>query len=262
MTATGDRVEGGYARIGDLDMYYEVHGAGHPPLLLLHGGLSSIEASFAKVLPHFAGTRRVVAVEQQGHGRTADRDRPLSFERMADDTAALLRRLGIEEADAFGYSDGGIIALGMAIRHPGLLRRIVVAGTNIDNDGLEPEVLRMFRTAGPKDMPASLRAAYERVAPDPGGWPGLVAKVMRLAVDFPGWKPEDIRSITAPTLVVVGDTDIVRAEHAVAMFRMLRRARLAVLPGTGHGLRLDDPGWLLAMVDEFLDAPMKRGRAG
>jgi pimeloyl-ACP methyl ester carboxylesterase len=262
MTATGEQAAGGYARIGDLDMYYEVHGAGRPPLLLLHGGLETVGTSFGKVVAHFARTRQVVAVEQQGHGRTADLDRPLSFERMADDTAALLRHLGIEGADAFGYSDGGNVALGMAIRHPGLLRRIVVAGTNYDNDGLEPEVLRMFRTARPEDMPAGLREAYERVAPDPGGWARLVAKVMKLSAEFPGWRPEDIRSVRTPALVVVGDTDIVRAEHAVAMFRLLPRARLAVLPGTGHGLRLADPGWLLAMVEEFLDAPMRRGRPG
>lgn len=238
-----------------IEMYYEIRGTGRP-LVLLHGGLTTIETSFGKALPSLAQTWQVIAVEQQAHGRTADVDRPLSFEQMADDTAALLRRIGIQQADFFGYSDGGNVALGLAIRHPGLVRKLAIAGTNYNNDGLYPEILEFLRHANAEDMPSELRDAYTRVAPRPEDWPTLVAKVARLGVEFQGWRPEDIRSIEAPTLVMIGDADIVRPEHAVELFRLLPHAQLAVLPGTDHGMRLDQPEWLLSMLTAFLDAPM------
>ncbi len=115
-------VKGGYAPVNGLEMYYEIHGAGQP-LVLLHGALSATGTSFGKLLPALAATRRVIAVEQQAHGHTADIDRPLSYEQMADDTAAALRHLGIERADVFGYDDGGNVALGLAIRHPAMVDR-------------------------------------------------------------------------------------------------------------------------------------------
>lgn len=246
---------GSYASVNDLEMYYEIHGTGRP-LVLLHGGLTTIDTSFGKALPSLAQTWQVIAVEQQAHGHTADIDRPLSFEQMADDTAALLRHIGVKQADFFGYSDGGNVALGIAIRHPDLVHKLAIAGTNYNNDGLYPEILEFLRHANAEDMPAVLRGAYTRVAPKPEDWPTLVAKVARLGVDFQGWRPEDIRSIKAPALVMIGDADIVRPEHAVELFRLLPHAQLAVLPGTDHGMRLDHPEWLLSMLAAFLDAPM------
>ncbi len=261
-----ERAPGRYATVSGLDMYYEVHGAGRP-LVLLHGGLMSIDSTFGRILPSLAQTRQVIGVEQQGHGHTADIDRPLSYEQMADDTAALLRRLQIERADLFGYSDGGIVALSMAIRHPGLVRKLVVAGANYNNDGLYPEVLEFMRSAWPEDMGPEAAELYAGAAPHPEQWPVLFAKEMELGREFAGLSPEALRSIEAPVLVMVGDSDAVRPEHAVELFRLLGggvagdiaglpRAQLAVLPGTTHLSLLERSDWLFSMVTAFLDAPM------
>jgi pimeloyl-ACP methyl ester carboxylesterase len=243
-------------------MYYEIHGAGRP-LVLLHGALMTIEG-FKELLPSLAETRQVIAVEQQAHGRTPDIDRPLRYEQMADDTAALLRQLGIEQADFFGYSMGGGIALQIAIRHPDLGRRLVVAAANYDPAGYYPEVLEGIQDLKPEDFAGSpWLEAYARVAPNPEDWPAL------LDLWFEGWPREDIASIAAPALVIVGDSDVVRPEHAVEMFRLLGggvpgdlagppRSRLAVLPGTTHVTLVDRADWLTAMVTEFLDAPMPK----
>lgn len=174
---------------------------------------------------------------------------------MVDDIAALMRHLNIKQADVFGYSDGGNVALGIAIRHPDLTRKLVVAGTNYNNDGLYPEILEFFKHATPEDL-GDLRDAYPRVAPNPEDWRTLVAKVMKLGVEFKGWRPEDIQSISAPVMVMIGDSDIVRPEHAVQMFRLLPHAQLAVLPGTNHDAISERPGWVLSMIAAFLDAPM------
>jgi len=243
-----------YAFVNSLKMYYEIHGAGRP-LVLLHGGLTTIDSSFGEILPILANTRQVVAVEQQGHGHTADLDRPLTFEQMADDTAALLRQIEIESADFFGWSDGGNIALQIALRHPSLVRRLMISGTNYNNDGFDSSVLRAFQDLTPAGMPKVLAEAYARTAPDPKQWPILIDKVKKLALEFKGWRPEDIQSIDVPVLVMIGDRDIVRPEHAVQMFRLLPNAQLAVLPGTDHNT-LARPDWVLPMMAAFLDGPV------
>jgi pimeloyl-ACP methyl ester carboxylesterase len=246
---------GSYASVNCLDMCYEVHGEGRP-LVLLHGGMVAIDFTFGKMLPVLAKTRQVIAVEQQGHGHTADIDRPLSFEQMADDTAALLRGLHIMGADFFGYSDGGNVALGIAIRHPDLVRKVAIAGTNVNNDGLYPAVLESLQHVTADDMGA-LKDAYTRVAPHPGAWPVLVEKVIAQTLAFKGWDPDDLRAIKAPVLIIVGDYDIVRTEHAVELFRLIPNVNLAVLPRTDHFLRLQNPEWLLSMLADFFDAPMR-----
>lgn len=243
-----------YASVNDLDMYYQEHGSGDP-LVLLHGGLITIDVSFGELLPVLATTRRVIAVEQQGHGHTPDIDRPLTFDQMADDTAALLRQVGVERADLFGYSDGGIVALGMAIRHPDLVRKLVVAGTNFNNDGLYPEILDFFRHVTIDDL-GDLGDDYAAVAPNPAGWPALVAKVFRQALEFPGWRADDLRAIRSPTFVIAGDDDIIRPEHAVELYRLIPNARLAILPGTDHQQIVKRADWLLSMIPLFLDTPM------
>jgi pimeloyl-ACP methyl ester carboxylesterase len=258
----------GYASVNGLEMYYEIHGAGRP-LVLLHGALMTIEG-FKELLPSLAETRQVIAVEQQAHGRTADIDRPLRYEQMADDTVALVRQLGIEQADFFGYSMGGGIALQVAIRHPDLVRRLVVAAANYDPDGYYPEVLEGIQNLKPEDFAGSpWLEAYTRVAPNPEDWPALLARIKDLDLWFEGWPSEDIASIAAPALVIVGDADVVRPEHAVEIFRLLGggvpgdlaglpRSRLAVLPGTTHVTLVDRADWLTSMVTEFLDAPMPK----
>ncbi len=254
----GKKAEGRYAPVNGLKMYYEVHGAANenPPLVLLHGGGSTIETSFGDVLQSLARTRQVIAFEQQGHGRTADVDRPFSFERSADDAAALLRYLGIEKADFYGYSNGGSIALQIAIRHPSLVRKMVVAAAMFRNDGLAPELRKSLEHATPDNMPAELREAYLRVAPHPD-LSTFVAKSARRMLDFKDMRAEDIQSIHAPTMVLIGDADVVRPEHAVEMFRLLPHAQLAVLPGTDHMALVRRADLLLPMISKFLDAAMQ-----
>lgn len=262
---------GRYAAVNGLSMYYEVHGAGRP-LVLLHGALMTIEGSFQRMFPTLAATRQVIAVEQQGHGRTADVDRPLTYEGMAADTVALLRHLGIEEADVFGYSMGAAIALEVAVRHPGLVRKLVLASPAYTREGAYPEMYEGEESLKPEDLAGTPFAEeYVRTAPHPEDWPVLVEKVKQLDRGFRGWTADEIRSIRAPTLVIIGDSDVVRPEHAVEIFRLLGggvpgdifglpASRLAVLPGTTHITLIDRTDWLLAMIEEFLDAPMPEAR--
>ena len=265
---SGTPVESGYVPVNGLEMYYEIHGSGQP-LVLLHGNLSTISTSFGKVLPELASTRRMIAVEQQGHGHTADIDRPFSLDQWAQDTTALLRHLGIEQADFFGYSSGGAVALEIALRFPALARKLIIAGgTSYRRDGFYPELLAGSEAMKPEDLDGSpFQQAYASIAPHPEQWHRLVAKIADLDRTIEGWSPEAIASIKAPTLLIIGDSDIVRPEHVVEMFRLLGggvvgdlvglpRSQLAVLPGTTHVTLTDRAQWLASMITAFLDAPM------
>jgi len=257
--------------VNGLDMYYEIHGDGSP-LALLHGAMGTIDSCFANLLPALAAARQVIAIELQGHGHTADVDRPLSYRQMADDTAALLEALGIGTADFFGYSLGGAVAVALAMRHPALARRVVFAGgASYRRDGLYPEMLEEPESAA-DDLAGSVwHEAYLRVAPDPGRWPDLVAKNFELDRTFAGWPDEDIQALAAPVLLIIGDSDIVRPEHTMQMFRLLGggvvgdiaglpASQLAVLPGTSHVGLLDRVDWLQSMILEFLGPPEPRPR--
>src|SRR5215213_6863094 len=267
----------GYAPVNGLEMYYEIHGTGRP-LVVLHGAYMTID-SMGEVVPELAKTRRVIAVELQGHGRTADIDRPLSYEQMADDTAALLQHLGIEQADVFGFSTGGGVALQLAIRHPEVVRKLVVASASYSSDGMHPELLEMTPTITPEAFAGSpIEEAYLRSAPHPEDFPTLVAKMKQMDLKPFAWPEEDIRGIAAPTLLIVGDSDAIRLEHAVDLFRLLGggvmgdlaglpKSQLAVLPGTTHfappgSAVLDRADWLLSMIPPFLDAPMPEEQGG
>ena len=254
-------VRTGYAPVNGLRMYFEIHGtadSNNPPLVLLHGGGSTIDTSFGKVRASFAKTRQVIAFEQQGHGHTADIDRPFSFEQSADDAAALLRHLKIENADFFGYSNGGNIALQIAIRHPEVVRKLIVASAMFKRDGLYPEFWESMKRATLQSMPAELREAYLRVAPYPEQLPTFHDKCARRMLEFKDWRPEDIQKIGAPTMIIIADGDIVRPEHAVEMFRLLPHAQLAVLPGTDHMTLVHRADWQVSMIEAFLDAPMPK----
>jgi pimeloyl-ACP methyl ester carboxylesterase len=265
-----EHIETGYAPVNGLEMYYEIHGAGRP-LVVLHGAYMTID-SMGSILPSLAETRQVIGVELQAHGHTADIDRPLTYEQMADDTAALLGHLGIEQADVFGYSMGGGAALQLAIRHPNVVRKLVVVSASYRSDSMPPELLEMFPSITPEAFAGSpIEEAYLRTAPNPEDFPNLVAKLKQLDMTPFAWPPEDIRAISAPTLLIVGDSDIVRLEHAVEMFRLLGggvmgdlaglpKSQLAVLPGTTHFIppgsaMLDRADWLVSMITPFLDAP-------
>jgi pimeloyl-ACP methyl ester carboxylesterase len=248
-----------YASVNGLKMYYEIQGAGRP-LVLLHGGLCTIEVCLEKIRQPFVKTRRTIAIEQQAHGRTADIDRPLSIEQMAADTAALLRQLKIRNADFFGYSLGGSTALGIALKHPDLVRKVAVFGSAHNNAGLVPGLVDNIKKLKAHEVPKQFYDGYVKVAPDPKQWAALVAKIANMLPDAKGFSPEDVRSIKAPTLIMVGDSDIVRPEHAVEMFRLHQHAQLAVLPGASHFAPMERSEWIVSMTRTFLAAPMPKAK--
>jgi pimeloyl-ACP methyl ester carboxylesterase len=248
-----------YASINGLKMYYEVQGNGRP-LVLLHGGLCTIEGCLGKIRQPFLKTRRTIAIEQQAHGRTADVDRALRIEQMAEDTAALLRQLKIKDADFFGYSMGGAIALRMAVQHPDLVRKVAIFGTAYSNDGMIPGLVDNLKTLKADDVPKQFHDAYVKVAPDPKQWSALVAKIGNMLPGAKGLAPDEVRSIKAPTLIMIGDADIVRPEHAVEMFRLHPHAQLAVLPGASHFAPMERSGWIVSMTTAFFNAAMPEAR--
>jgi pimeloyl-ACP methyl ester carboxylesterase len=258
---------GSYASVNGLNMYYEIHGVGQP-LVLLHGAFSAIGTSFGNVLPELAKTRQVIAFEMQGHGRTADIDRPLSYEQMADDTAALLRHLDIEQADVFGYSTGGGVALQVAIRYPEIVRKLVLASVAYKLDGVHPGLMEGLAEMKPEMMFGSpWHEEYMQIAPKPEDFATLFAKKAQMDRNIKDVPAEVIESIKAPTLLIIGDSDIIRPEHAVEMFRLLGggvvgdvaglpNSQLAILPGTTHVTLVERTEWLVSMIAAFLDAPM------
>ncbi|HEX7964567.1 MAG TPA: alpha/beta hydrolase [Gammaproteobacteria bacterium] len=252
----------GYAEVNGLHMYYEIHGRGRP-LVLIHGGGSTIGTSFGRVLPALAKSQQVIALEMQAHGHSGDRAAPESFRQDADDAAELLRQLGIEKADVLGFSNGGQTALELGIRHPERVRRLVAASAFYARDGAPAAFWEGMSHAQFSDMPQVYKDAYLKINPDPKALHNMFQKDAQRMQAFQGWKDAEIRSIQAPTLVVIGDHDLVQPEHAVQMYRLLPRGRLAILPGS-HGSYLGEamspdpdskvPELFVAMVDEFLAA--------
>lgn len=254
----------GYAAVNGLKMYYEIHGTdnGKPPLVLIHGGGSTITTTFGTVLPLFAEHRKIIAVELQAHGHTADIDRPETFEQDADDVAELLRQLNITQADFFGFSNGGSTTLQIAVRHPEIARKLVVGSAIYKRDGMPPQFWDWMKNASLENMPAKLKEAYLKVAPDPKDLIKMHDKDAKRMVEFKDWPDKDIQSIKSPTLIINGDADVVRPEHAMEMFRLLPHAKLAILPG-GHGEYIGEilsakegstlPQTTVAVIEEFLD---------
>jgi pimeloyl-ACP methyl ester carboxylesterase len=265
MTPTA--IQSGYAPVNGLQMYYEIHGTGEP-LLLLHGAYGTIDM-WGPILETLAEDHQVIAAEAQGHGHTADIDRPFAYEQLADDVAALMEHLGIAQADIVGYSMGGNTGLQLAIRHPERVRKLVAISANYRSDGYHPEVYESVDAITPElfaDLPFG--QAYFRNAPNPDDWPTLVAKLKTLTSTAFAWPESDLQAITAPTLLIIGDSDSVRPEHAVEMFRLLGggvqgdlaglpRSRLAILPGITHiTVVFEQTDLPLAMIERFLAAPM------
>ena len=202
--------ENGYVQVGDLKMYYERGGEGSP-LVMLHGGMSPSGVFYA-IAPVLAGSHQVILLDQQGHGRTEDIDRLFSFEQMADDTAALLEKLGVKQADFFGYSEGGVVAQMLAIRHPTLVRKCILASTVFEMDGYRPEVQSGMRHMTAKMIPRQMRERYEAVAPHPEKWPELVEESDTCS-ELAGVRPDELQQIQAPALVVMADKDSLPEEH-------------------------------------------------
>jgi pimeloyl-ACP methyl ester carboxylesterase len=240
---------------GDVQTFYEDHGAGET-VVLMHGGLES-GASWAPYAAKLSTRYRVLVPDRRGHGRTPDVEGAYTYEAMADETVAFLAQTAGGPSRLVGYSDGGIVALLVARRRPDLVHSVVAIGTNHHLDGLAPEFLPRLKQPDPRAPGlAPLREAYERTSPDgPGHWPIFHAKVSAMGSSGPTMTADDIRTIACPVLVVAADDDVVTLEHTVAFFRALRAGQLAIVPGTSHLLPLERPELLLAMIGSFLSEP-------
>jgi len=251
---------GHYARVDGLRMYYEIHGRGRP-LVLIHGGGSTIRSTFGRILSKLAKAHQVIAVELQAHGHTPDIDRPLSFEQDADDVAALLKQLHIEKADIMGFSNGGTTALQIAIRHPKLVNKLVLLATIYKRDGMQPGFFEGLKQASLENMPPPLKKAYLKVNPDRKGLQAMFDRDRARMLTFKDISDADIHAIQSPALVVNGDAEVVRAEHAMALAHALPHAQLAILPGE-HGEYIGEicaaaktsriPALVTAMIEAFL----------
>ncbi|MFF0156432.1 alpha/beta fold hydrolase [Streptomyces sp. NPDC005263] len=249
----------GYAKVNGVEMYYEEHGGAEGnrrPLVLLHGGALTVDLTFGAVLPALTDNRRIVAPELQGHGHTADTDREITLRNLASDVVGLLDDIGIEEVDLLGFSLGGLTALEVAVRHPERVGRLVLASTHYHQDGYHDEVRTPDYNSPLLPSQADFQEmadAYAAVAPDPGHFMDFLAKCSTAAHAPLPWTADDLRALDTPTLLVIGDTDFVRVEHAAEMRRLIPRARLAVLPETTHMTLMRRTSVLLPLLDEFLD---------
>lgn len=261
----------GYAPVNGVQMYYEVHGSGGTPVLLLHGGLFNIDLQFGEVLPGLAWTRQVIAVDFQGHGRTGDIDRPLTSAGLASDVVGLLEHLGVPRVDVFGFSVGGGVALYLAVKHPALVRRLVVSSASFHPDGDRPENAEAVG-AMTVDMIAGtpMEQDYLAKSPNPDKLQDLLDKLGTFDQGFAGWSDDEIAGIEAPTLITVGDCDMVTLDHAVRFLRLrggdvngdfagVPSSQLAVFPGTSHFFGLSRTALVLDVVTAFLDAPTSAG---
>ena len=262
----------GYADVNGLKMYYEIYlpdgqaGGEGKPLVLIHGGGSTIQTSFGRIIPELSKHRQVIAVELQGHGHTADINRPETFQQDADDVAALMKYLKIGNADFFGFSNGGNTTMQMAIRHPDLVRRIILGSSFFKREGMYTQFWESINHATLMDMPQPLKDAYKKVAPDSNNLIKMFEKDKNRMVDFTDWKSEDIRSINAPALIIIGDQDVVRPEHAVEMYRLIRNCQLTIIPGE-HGKYMGeittlgsdnrDTAFIVPLIEEFLNKQIK-----
>jgi pimeloyl-ACP methyl ester carboxylesterase len=253
--------KGQYAEVNGLKMYYEIHGTGQP-LVLLHGAFGFNEG-WATLLPTLTKTHQVIAIELEGHGHTRDLDRPLTYEQMAEDTAALLKQLKVKDADFFGYSMGGTVALRVAMRHPELVRKLAIYGSTLGTpkDTYDPESYKQYQSLSTDFAPPVLKEPYDRMAPDPTRWPVLVTKIKNMGRDFKGFSATEAKSIKAQTLIIVGDRDVVRPEHAVEMYRLIPNAQLAILPGGDHFMLWSSPDKVLATLVPFLEAPITKAKS-
>lgn len=273
-SASAQPLKKGYAPVNGLQLYYEIHGNGEP-LVLLHGGLGAIEM-FGANLQVLAQTRQVIAVDLQGHGRTADIDRPLNVEFMGDDIAALLKHLGIQQADIMGYSLGGGVAFQTAIRHPEVVRKLVIVSMPIRRKAFYPDILAQQEQMGPQTAEfikqTPMYEMYARLAPKPEDWTRLITKIGEaMKVDY-DWSAK-IKAIKAPTLLIGADADIFPPAHTVEIYGLLGGgqrdggwdgsgqipSQLAILPGVTHYNIFMSPV-LVPTAIAFLDKPANKAK--
>lgn len=252
-----------YSEVNGLKMYYEIYGKGEP-LVLIHGGGSTIESTFGRIIPLFAEKFSVIAVELQNHGRSGFRDVPETFEQDADDVAALLKNIGISKASFFGFSNGGTTAMQIAIRHPELVNKLVLASASFKRDGLVPGFFEGMQQASLDNMPGELKTAFLKVNPDTTRLQMMFEKDRDRMVAFKDLSDDQIKSVHVPTLLINADADVVTPEHAVEMYRLIPNCRLAIVPGShgsyiGEITTLKDPMegrvFVVPMIEKFLAKP-------
>lgn len=261
---TGKRVE-----VNGMQVYYEVSGQGDP-LLVLHGAYMNIPA-MGEIIPKLAETNTVYAIEFQGHGRTTDLDRPITYPNLADDAAGFMEAVGLETADVFGYSMGAAAGLQLAIRHPEKVDQLILASAAYDASGWQPAfkafipqmTVEMFT-----DMPFA--EEYKTLAADPDGFPALVEKLIALEKEPMAWE-DGVKALRSPVLIIAGDADVATLEHTVAMFRLLGggdmgdmgqplpASRLAILPATSHTAVITQTDLLMSHITPFLAGEMPKG---
>lgn len=263
MTNQTPATTSGYAPVNGLKLYYEIHGTGMP-LVLIHGGGSTIQTTFGRVLGEFANAHRVIAVEMQAHGHTADIDRPLSFQQDADDIAALLKHLKIDKADVFGFSNGASTTLQFAIRHPEMTNKIIVGSTFYKKAGAPDWFWEMMSKPTFEGMPQPYKDAFLAINPDDKALHRMYERDVARMQAFPDISEEQMKSIKAPAFIILGDKDVVTPAHAIEMQGLMSNARLAVLPG-GHGEYIGEIttpqdsvliGATVALINKFLEEPM------
>ena len=260
----GDRAE-----VNGMQMYYETSGEGDP-LIVLHGAYMNIP-TMGEIIPMLAETHKVYALEFQGHGRTSDIDRPITYPNLADDVAAFMDAVGLEKADVFGYSMGSAAALQLAIRHPEKVDQLVAASVAYDISGWQPAFVEMIPTMSIEMFAGTpMEEDYRELAANPDGFPALVDKLIQLEKEPMAWE-EDVRAMTTPVLIIAGDADVSTLEHNVALFRLLGgggmgdmgeplpASRLAVLPATSHTAVITQPELLHALIEPFLLGETPKG---
>lgn len=240
-----------YAQLNELKMYYEIHGKGDP-VLLIHGGSASLE-SFQKQIPDLSPEFKVIAADSRGHGRTGDTPGPLTYAKMAEDFVGLMKHLKLPRVSIIGWSDGGIIGLHLAMRYPELVNKLVTFGSNFHIRGLTKEFKEAVERSEAKDHPAFLVTLYKDLSPDgPEHWPIFFKKLKEMWLTSPLYETKDLQCITTPTLICVGDRDIVTLEHTVELFENIPKAQLCIIPGSSHFMPWEKPQVINPILLEFL----------
>ena len=248
----------GYADVNGLHLYYETYGSG-APLVLLHGGMLTIDLNFASLIPTLAQTHTVIGVEMQGHGRTANIDREITYANLATDIVALLDHLGIERAAVLGHSMGGGVALELAVNHPDRVSAIVPISASVSKDGMHPDLLDPSTFETSSIMPtaqdfADFKDAYERLSPHPEQFDAFLMSLSGMDSDFAGWTDEQLAGISCPVLIVQGDNDFTTVPHAGVMLAKIPNSTLAVIPATTHMQVTRRDTILLPVLEQFFAA--------
>jgi pimeloyl-ACP methyl ester carboxylesterase len=259
-----------YLEVDGSRLYVETFGSG-APMVFLHGGLRFFDTSFAKQRDYFAAFRRVIGIDQRGHGHSPDTAQPFSYAQMAQDTAAVIERLGLGAVDVVGHSDGGNVGFILARDHPQLVRRLAISGANL-RAGLAPDELKRRADWTPQQVaakvrematkiPPAFRGEYEKVAPDgPGNWQTLLTKSYHLWLTPIVIEPSDLKDIKVPVLVMAGDHDFTSIEETLEIYRNLPRGQLFILPDTGHGTMAQRPELVNLAMRQFFEAGSREAK--